>query len=169
MKKSVLIICGSDSDLPQVLSICEGLPWAMRMRVDVISCHRNPEVIRRLAKSRRILRYYLVICVGGMAFALPGVLDSWTHYYERDVRIAGVALGDPGSENLLAAQLSITKIPGKPVIFDEVSGQAYTGAEGLRVLLNLAESGMSLPPANPRKEKPALMNVWNNFKRRLVA
>jgi phosphoribosylcarboxyaminoimidazole (NCAIR) mutase len=167
MKKSILIVCGSDSDLPQVLAICESLPWKMSMRIDVISCHRNPEVIRRLAKSWRILRYRLVICIGGKAFALPGVLDSWIHYYKRFIPVAGVALGAPGSKSLLAAQLSITEIPGQTVLFDRDKSEAYTGPDGLMDLLRGVEAGGYIAPV-ARKEKPALMNVWNNFKRRLT-
>lgn len=98
----------------------------------------------------------VVVCVGGMALALPGVVDAWAHHFGKSVRVCGVALGEPGSESLLAAQLSISEIPGQPVVTDELAGGVYTGSQGLHSLLDRIRDG-ELPPEKPRVNKPALI------------
>lgn len=159
-RKNVVIICGSDSDLPQIQAVCESANWKMKITIHIISCHRNPQQLRDFVFNR-LQDDDVVICAGSKALALPGVVDAWAHYLNRNVLVAGVALGEPGSAALFAAQLSITEIPSQPVIFDEAAGEAYTGATGLRRLLNRIENG-DLPPVKPRKEKPARTDVWHN-------
>ena len=106
--------------------------------------------------------YDVVIGAGSKALALPGIIDAWAHYYEKNVRVAGVALGEPGSKALLAAQLSIEELPGQPVIIDETTGHAYAGTQGLKDLLTRIASG-ELPPQKPRKEKPVQKNVLSTL------
>ncbi len=153
----VIIICGSDTDLPQVRSACENVPWKKRITIYVISCHRNPQDLKSFIFNR-LTDGDIVIGAGGKALALPGIIDAWAHFFRKNIRVAGVALGEPGSNALLAAQLSIEEIPGQPVIINEVTGKAYTGTNGLRELLDRIESG-KLPPPKPRKEKPVQLNV----------
>ena len=88
-----------------------------------------------------------------MAFALPGVLDAFLHAYGRRIPVIGVALGDEGSEDLKAAQLSISRLPGQPVIMDELTGVVYTGPSGFREAIARATSG-ELPIPKPRTTKP---------------
>ena len=97
--------------------------------------------------------------MGGKALALPGILDAWLYVYEKDIPVIGVALGEPGSKSLQAAQLSIEELPSLSVITDELQGSCYTS-------LNEAFSRIiwgELPPQKPRVQKPVQMEVFKNF------
>ena len=161
-KKDVLLVLGSDSDFPKIKAVLEERIWDLNIRVDIMSCHRNPEDVRLLAISAFITGYYMVAMIGSKALASPGVFDAWAYYKKNPVRVAGVALGEPGSQALLAAQLSIVELPGQPVILNE-DGGAYTGPEGLRDLLIRAEKGTLPPMKTNRTDKPAQPNYWRNF------
>lgn len=155
--KKVLVICGSDTDLPSIWQACR----IFDSRPDtthVMSCHRNPEALRAFIEQGKLKKYDVVIGVGSKALSLPGFIDAWARQYGQDVPVAGVALGEPGSQELLAAQLSIEQIPGQPVIMDEIAGRVYSGVEGLCHLFERIFSD-ELPPPKPRKQKPVQMFV----------
>ncbi len=157
--KKVLIVCGSETDLPKVRMA--GNFSDESVNVHVMSCHRNPWDVMRLTETEELLEYDVVIGVGGKALALPGIIDAWARYFDRNIRVAGVALGEADDIDLLAAQLSILRIPGQPVIFNEMTGQAYTGPAGLAELLERIESG-ELPPVKPRTSKPVKRDVFTH-------
>ena len=159
---NVLLLCGSRSDYDkyQIAQLVDSYHSSeVLLTAGVGSCHRRPEDIRNLPFKTK---YDLIIGAGGDAFAQPGVIDSWMHFFKSETRVAGVALGEPGSEGLLAAQLSIKKLPSQPVIMDEIVGEPYTGILGLRKLLDRVING-ELPPVKSRKEaefEPALCRNW---------
>jgi phosphoribosylaminoimidazole-succinocarboxamide synthase len=156
---SIQVICGSDSDLPAIKPVLlEFTREHAEISASVMSCHRNPVHVMKFAEASCA---DVIICVGGKAFALPGVLDAFSHYYENDIPVIGVALGEPGSKPLLAAQLSIEEVPGMPVVMDEING-VYTGPQGLRSAINRVISG-ELPPPKPRTAKPVQINVFKNY------
>jgi phosphoribosylaminoimidazole-succinocarboxamide synthase len=157
----ITIIAGSESDLPVIkdvlgrLAILHGL--SDNPKVHVMSCHRNPHETMDFAGKRPDTD--VIICAGSKALALPGVMDAFAHAsYAGDIPVIGVALGQPGSRELLAAQLSIEELPGAPVIMDEIAGHCYTGADGLAQALIRVVLG-ELPPARPRQAKPVKMNA----------
>ncbi len=152
-KRGIAIICGSESDLPDIKSVCGPRE---NIRLNVVSCHRNPEELVDLVRDMQGVD--VIIGVGGKALALPGVIDAWAHHFKKNIRVAGVALGEEGSNELLAAQLSIEELPSQPVIVDEFTGRAYVGSSGLRKLIQRIDEG-ELPPAKPRKEKPVRLNI----------
>lgn len=154
--KRVVIICGSDTDLPQVKGACTAKPHWETIPKHIISCHRNPEALMEFVRDLEGVD--VIVGYGGKAFAQPGIADAWAHHFKKDVRVVGVASGEPGSKALLAAQLSIDELPGQPVIMDEITGQVYTGPSGLQAVLERIENG-ELPPPKPRKAKPFMMNV----------
>jgi phosphoribosylaminoimidazole-succinocarboxamide synthase len=149
--KKIVIICGSESDLPGIRA---ALNAPTDIAVHVMSCHRNPEELRSFIKQLPE-DIDVIIGVGGKALALPGIIDSWAHYFKKSVRVAGVAFGDNGSKALAAAQLSIEEIPGNPVIVDE-NGESYKGIGGLRKLIERIDEE-ELPPPKPRTDKPIKM------------
>jgi phosphoribosylcarboxyaminoimidazole (NCAIR) mutase len=157
-KKKIVVVCGSQSDLPNVLPAVEMIPRAKAdVRVCVMSCHRNPQEVRDLAETVPN-GVDAVLGVGGKALALPGILDAWMHAVGKRIPVVGVALGDPGSRSLKAAMLSIEELPGAPVIIDELAGQAYTD---VATALSRIIDG-ELPPQKPRQAKPAQMDVFSN-------
>lgn len=169
---SIIVICGSESDLPAVLPVLEGFSAEdVRIRAHVISCHRNPyellEFVELITKdcSGTI---DAIICVGGKAFALPGVLDAFLYAASKkagkdSVPVIGVALGEQGTRSLQAAILSIEEIPGYPVIlkYDYGCGVVYLGPEGLGEAIKLVIDH-KLPPLKTRTEKSIKPNVWTN-------
>jgi len=163
-KKKVAVVVGSESDLVHVRKAVAALPpvsefgQIISLDVHVMSCHRNPGELRQfVADGCRGAN--VVVAAGGKALALPGVLDAEIHFQKaKHVPVIGVALGEPESEALLAAQLSIEELPSQPVVLDEVSGKAYTGVDGLIAALKRVDTG-ELPPPKPRKEAPAQLNV----------
>ena len=154
--KKTLILFGSDSDL---VSTNEMADWFNDQFITkhVMSCHRNPQETADFA-IHGAEAFDVAICVGGKAFALAGVFDAWLNAFGKNIPVAGVAFGEPGSRSLLAAQLSIEEIPGQPVIINEFTGGAYTGTQGLQELLDRIKHG-ELPPPKPRKAKPVQLNV----------
>lgn len=166
LPKKVIIICGSESDLPAIIPICKRflgpIKAYLNITIHVISCHRNPHELLEFIQQGNINGYDVIICAGGMALALPGVIDAWLHFCKKTIPVAGVALGEPDSQALLAAQLSITQLPGQPVIFNETTGQAYTGSDGLFELLERIRIG-ELPPAKSRREREVRFSAWSNY------
>ena len=157
--KNVLIICGSEHDLPVVNEAIANGPNGVIIK-HVMSCHRNPLELMDFVKElgNEDVCPDVVIGVGGKALALPGIIDAWAYCYKRNIQVAGVALGEPGSKSLLAAQLSIEEIPDQPVIINEMTGQAYSGASGLRELLDRISNG-ELPPQKSRIKRSVQMHV----------
>ncbi|HNQ62664.1 MAG TPA: 5-(carboxyamino)imidazole ribonucleotide mutase [Syntrophorhabdaceae bacterium] len=110
-KHDVLILLGSDSDLPVVkdaLDFFKGMD--VSFKIDISSAHRNPEKTMVYAKNARNEGFRVIIAVAGMAAHLPGVIASHT-----TLPVIGVPSGS-GSLNGLDALLSIVSMPkGIPV------------------------------------------------------
>lgn len=157
MERKIIIVCGSESDLGAVRTALDGLERQVDIGVHVMSCHRNPREVMEFMRDLPD-NIDMVIGVGGKALALPGIFDSWARCFGKKVRIGGVALGDPGSESLLAAKLSITEIPDKPVVLDEFTGEAYAGSQGLRELVSRVYEE-EIPPLKARTNKPVKMDI----------
>ena len=164
-----LIVCGSRSgDWDKAVGpFLTGTHWKIDLVADICSCHRNPFETVFLAWRILTQKFDFVVCVGGKAFALPGVLDSWIWFlskifFKKPVLVIGVALGDPGSRALLAADYSIVEIPGQPVLLAD-KDHAYTGIEGLSAVLFMAEEDRLPKEQKPRTEKSAEQEIWKNF------
>jgi 5-(carboxyamino)imidazole ribonucleotide mutase len=110
-KPKVLILIGSDSDLPV---IDDGVKFlketGVPFKIDISSAHRNPEKTVEYAKKARQEGIEVIIAVAGMAAHLPGVLASHT-----TLPVIGVPAGG-GALNGVDALLSIVQMPkGIPV------------------------------------------------------
>ena len=150
-KKRIDIVFGSESDISGVKGVLDGIGEDAEIHIHVISCHRNPEKLRLYAKEQMA---DVIIAAGGMAFALPGVLDALICEQGERIPVIGVAL----APELEAAQLSISKLPGQPVVIDEINGCVYSGKQGLKEAIDRAVSG-EMPPWKPRAHKPAKLNI----------
>jgi phosphoribosylaminoimidazole-succinocarboxamide synthase len=151
------VILGSESDLPQAQAGLnylseEGVPF----RLHIISCHRNPDELRRYAEFV-IPNNATVIAGAGKAAALPGVLQSWLcHYNKGYIPVLGVAFSSDNAEDEEAAVLSIERLPGNPVVLNE-RDQAYLGASGFtEACADAATREFFIPPSSP---KPARLCV----------
>ena len=110
-KPKILVIMGSDSDLPVIKDGLEflkevGIPF----RLDISSAHRQPEKTINYAQRARTEGIEVIIAVAGMAAHLPGVVASHT-----TIPVIGVPTSG-GVLNGIDALLSIVQMPkGIPV------------------------------------------------------
>lgn len=162
----IFVILGSRSDYnEEIRAICENPEIPFEIAVHIASCHRNPKETEEMLSTD--FEKYLpgcdwIVAIGSMAFVLPGILKAWCHQYDRNIPVAGVALGEPGNVKLTDAQRSILGLPGQPVVFEEETGLAYTGPEGLKKLFSRIASG-DRPVEKPKAVKPAEYFIYRNF------
>lgn len=158
VKRWVVVVLGSESDLPTVRDTLRAHRERFdRMGIHVISCHRNPAELNQFA-SESFWGVEAVVAVGGKALALPGVLKALLTKRGVDTPVVGVALGQPGTEAFEAARLSIKELPGQPVVMDEQTGEPYVGAKGLDDALWRVATG-ELPPPTVSESKPAKYDI----------
>ncbi len=107
----ILIILGSDSDLPIMedgLNFLKGL--GVGYTLDISSAHRHPEKTVALAQNARGQGIEVIIAAAGLAAHLPGVIASHTTLPVIGIPLKGDAL------NGLDSLLSIVQMPkGVPV------------------------------------------------------
>ncbi len=110
MKKQVLIIIGSASD-QQYADAAGDLLTRLEIGFDieVSSAHRHPDKTASLARTAIDNGYKVIICMAGMAAALPGVVAGHT-----TLPVIGVPV--PASLGGIDSILSMTQMPpGIPV------------------------------------------------------
>lgn len=102
----VMIMIGSKSDLPYAEKCAEILKeLGIEYSLEISSAHRQPDRTDDLARQASSSGYEIIICMAGMAAALPGVVSART-----DLPVIGVPL--PASLDGLDALLSIAQMPG---------------------------------------------------------
>jgi len=110
-KPKILILLGSDSDLPVADDCIKFLKdMGVPFKLDISSAHRHPEKTVKYAKETGKKGIEVIIAVAGMAAHLPGVLASHT-----TIPVIGVPTNG-GMLNGIDALLSIVQMPkGIPV------------------------------------------------------
>jgi 5-(carboxyamino)imidazole ribonucleotide mutase len=106
----VLIIIGSKSDA-QYAEECQNIlnELGIKNQLEISSAHRQPDRTDHLAKSASEEGYGVIICMAGMAAALPGVVAARTN-----LPVIGVPL--PASLMGIDSLLAIAQMPsGVPV------------------------------------------------------
>lgn len=154
MSRRIAVLIGSDSDLPQCK---EGLEFLQSMKdkgevgVEVLtaSIHRNTDFVLNFLKETNN-RIDVIIAGAGMANHLTGMCDTYLRYNLRNTRtvVVGVAFGSNNPEDVWAAKLSITRVPGTQVVFD-----GHTGSEGFLRACAFAAVGV-LPKITLKEPKP---------------
>jgi phosphoribosylaminoimidazole carboxylase PurE protein len=111
MKPRVLIIMGSDSDLPVMDEAAKVLTWfGIPSTMTVASAHRSPERTLKLVRDADKKGIEVIIAGAGMAAHLPGVIASHTI-----LPVIGVPL-DASPLGGIDALLSMVQMPpGIPV------------------------------------------------------
>ncbi len=142
MKPKVLILMGSDSDLPVMEEAAKTLDsFGIPCRMTVASAHRTPELTLRLVKEAERDGVEVIIAGAGMAAHLPGVVASHTV-----LPVIGVPL-DASPLRGVDALLSMVQMPpGVPVATVSV-GKA--GAKNAAILAARIMAGKN--PALTRK------------------
>jgi len=102
----VLILIGSKSDMPYVEK-CQGIldEFKIEHQLEVSSAHRQPDRTDELASTAMEKGFEVVICMAGLAAALPGVVAARTN-----LPVIGVPL--PAALGGMDSLLSIAQMPG---------------------------------------------------------
>ncbi|MCX6723463.1 MAG: hypothetical protein NT094_05405, partial [Candidatus Staskawiczbacteria bacterium] len=103
-----------------------------------------------------------IICVGGKWLELPGDVAALLRENGIEIPVAGVALGKPGSESLLAAVLAIKQLPEQPVLMNELTGEVWVNESGLSNLLDRIMEGEFMPAKSYAVKEPE-DNVYTNL------
>jgi phosphoribosylamine--glycine ligase len=111
MKPKVLIVMGSDSDLPvmeEAGKVLEGL--GIPYTLTIASAHRNPERTRQLATEAEEKGIEVIIAGAGMSAHLAGVLASHTL-----LPVIGVPIDSSPLQGLDSLLSTVQMPPGVPV------------------------------------------------------
>ncbi|MFQ5863283.1 MAG: 5-(carboxyamino)imidazole ribonucleotide mutase [Candidatus Brocadiales bacterium] len=130
---------GSDSDLETMKEAIKVLKeFGLGFDVDVISCHRAPQLAYKYAAGAEKRGYEVVIAGAGGAAALPGLLASLTTVPVIGVPVVNQALG---GVDALYSMLQMPK--GVPVA---IAGLGKVGARNAAILavqiLSIKDSGL---------------------------
>jgi 5-(carboxyamino)imidazole ribonucleotide mutase len=109
--KRVLILMGSDSDLPAMKEVAAALKLlAVEYELHIASAHRTPTKVAKLASEARSKGFGVVVAGAGLAAHLAGVVAAHTTLPVIAVPLAAGAL------NGVDALLSVVQMPkGIPV------------------------------------------------------
>ena len=111
MKPKVLVVVGSDSDLPvmeEAGKVLEEL--CIPYTLTVTSAHRSPEFTRKLATEAEEKGIEVIIAGAGMAAHLAGVLASYTL-----LPVIGVPIDSSSLHGLDSLLSTVQMPPGVPV------------------------------------------------------
>jgi phosphoribosylaminoimidazole carboxylase PurE protein len=111
MKPKVLIVIGSDSDLPvmeEAGKVLEDL--CISYTLTVTSAHRSPEFTRKLATEAEEKGIEVIIAGAGMAAHLAGVIASYTL-----LPVIGVPIDSSSLHGLDSLLSTVQMPPGVPV------------------------------------------------------
>ncbi|MFH1427253.1 MAG: AIR carboxylase family protein [Patescibacteria group bacterium] len=161
----IAVIIGSDSDLPQCLDGLEYLQSCEEQKeievwgVHTLSQHRNTLNLQDVLKGYSKNKLVDALIIGaGWANHLTGCSDAFLRNIQRDkhIKVIGVAFSDPDNQkHTLAAELSITEVPGTQVIFNNNEGEKFIGSEGFLKACQFVESikNENIKLSSPKKSK----------------
>jgi 5-(carboxyamino)imidazole ribonucleotide mutase len=110
-KPSVLIVLGSDSDLPVMSQVADTLhSFSVEYTMRILSAHRVPLQVAELASGARDQGYQAIIAGAGMAAHLPGVIAAYT-----TLPVIGVPLQSKVLDGQDALYSIVQMPPGVPV------------------------------------------------------
>lgn len=128
--KKVLIVMGSDSDIPQMEACFTQLEsFGIAYEAHICSAHRTPERAAELAATAEENGFGVIIAAAGMAAHLPGVLAAFTVLPLIGVPLASGALN--GVDALLA---EVQMPPGIPVATVAINGSLNAAILACQIL-----------------------------------
>ena len=147
LPKLVLILMGSDSDLPVMKEAAEALrEFGVGCDLHVLSVHRAPERALDAAAKARERGYRVIICGAGMAAHLAGAVAAKTTLPVIGVPLASGALGG------LDALYATVQMPrGVPVATVAVNG-ALNAALLVVQMLAITDRGLADKLADHKRE-----------------
>ncbi len=146
----VLIVMGSDSDLPAVSPAAETLErLGIPCETQVASAHRSPERAAALAREARGRGVKVIIAAAGGAAHLAGALAAHTTLPVIGVPMASGTLG--GMDALLATVQMPSGVPVATVAINGARNAAILAAE----ILATSDNGVASKLDEMRKEMAA--------------
>jgi 5-(carboxyamino)imidazole ribonucleotide mutase len=132
MMKKVLVVMGSDSDLPVMAACMQMLAdFAIAHDVKICSAHRSPDLAAQMARDAAANGYGVIIAAAGLAAHLPGVLAAYTVLPVIGVPVKSGALA--GQDALYAIVQMPAGIPVATVAIDGAANAALLAARILAV------------------------------------
>lgn len=149
---AVLIVMGSDSDLPTMEEAAKildefGVPYEMR----ISSAHRSPKRTAQLAKEASDRGIQVVIAAAGMAAHLAGVIAA-----ETTLPVIGVPMGG-GALSGIDALYAMVQMPGGIPVATMAVGKAGAKNAGIFAvqILALKDPSLTLKLASHREQMAA--------------
>ncbi|MDI1234304.1 MAG: 5-(carboxyamino)imidazole ribonucleotide mutase [bacterium] len=128
--KDVLIIMGSDSDLPVMKEAAEILDeMSISYHLTIISAHRTPARMFDEAKNARKNGYKCIIAGAGGAAHLPGMTASIT-----DLPVIGVPIKSTNLSGMDSLYSIVQMPPGIPVGTMAINGAKNAGLFAAKIL-----------------------------------
>jgi 5-(carboxyamino)imidazole ribonucleotide mutase len=127
---SVLIIMGSDSDLP-VMSGCASFLDEVGVVYDltVVSAHRTPERMYTYAQEAESKGYKVIVAGAGGAAHLPGMVASLT-----SLPVIGVPVKSSNMSGIDSLYSIVQMPPGIPVATMAINGAKNAGILAARII-----------------------------------
>lgn len=126
----VLIVMGSDSDLPVMKKAVDALKvCGVEAEVRISSAHRTPDKTAKLAREAEQKGFQVIIAGAGMAAHLPGVVAAYT-----SLPVIGVPL-EGGALKGIDALYAVVQMPkGVPVATVAINGAYNAGLLAAQML-----------------------------------
>lgn len=130
MNKKILILVGSDSDVPVMQKAAKVLEeFGIGYTLSISSAHRSPERTRKLIEEAKKDGVKVIIAGAGMAAHLAGVIASYF-----PLPVIGVPL-ESGALGGIDALLSTMQMPsGVPVATVAINGAKNAGILAVQIL-----------------------------------
>lgn len=126
----VLIIMGSDSDLPEMAEAAKVLDSLnIAYNLTIVSAHRTPERMYQYAKDAQSNGYKCIIAGAGGAAHLPGMVASLT-----PLPVIGVPIKSSNMSGLDSLYSIVQMPPGIPVATMAINGAKNAGLFAARIL-----------------------------------
>lgn len=130
MEKKVLIIVGSDSDIP-VMKEAGGVldEFGIEYEMTISSAHRSPERTKQLVEKAKVNGIKVIIAGAGMAAHLAGVVAS-----DFPLPVIGVPIQSGPLEGIDALLSTMQMPPGVPVATVAINGAKNAGILAVQIL-----------------------------------
>lgn len=128
--KKVLIIAGSDSDLPIMKETAKVLEeFGVEYEMTISSAHRSPERTKELAEKAKAEGVKVIIAVAGMSAHLAGVVAA--HF---PLPVIGVPMKSESLNGIDALLSTMQMPPGVPVATVAINGAKNAGILAVQIL-----------------------------------
>jgi 5-(carboxyamino)imidazole ribonucleotide mutase len=128
--KEVLIIMGSDSDLPVMKDAAEVLEQLnISYNLTIVSAHRTPERLAEFGRNAQNEGYKVIIAGAGGAAHLPGMMASFS-----SLPVIGVPIKSSNLSGVDSLYSIVQMPPGVPVASMAINGALNAGLFAAQII-----------------------------------